>query len=408
MSSSRKRPAQLVLADWAATMERSLLRQMIGVVSQPGILSFAGGLPAPELFPQKRYARAVAEVLATDRRALQYAPPHTPLKEHIVQLMATRGVHCEPEQIFLTTGAQQALAVLTRLLLNPGGEVMLEEVVYTGMQQAVAPFQPRLCTVPTDMERGIDVDAVEHWLATGTQPAFLYVIPEAHNPLGVSIHPESRRRLVALAAEYGMPIVEDDPYGFLIYDAAAPPPLRALDESWVFYTGSFSKIIAPALRLGWLVAPEELVPQLTVVKEAGDLESSALTQRAVARFLDAGHLPDHLEALREAYGARRDAMLGALERCFPEDVTWTRPTGGMFVWVTLPEEIDTMALLETAVAEERVAFVPGKAFTVPGVERRHCLRLSFSNATVEQIEDGIARLARVTKRALHESLFVMS
>lgn len=267
------------LADWTYTMSRSVLRQMIGVVSRPGILSFAGGLPAPELFPAADYAAAIAHVLAADPKALQYGPPFAPLKQHIVHLMAQRGITCTTEQIFLTTGAQQGLDVLARLLLNPGGQVMFEEVVYTGIQQVVAPFQPRILTISTDLAQGIAVHEVEALLANGARPAFLYAIPDAHNPLGVSMSQARRQQLVALAVQYNIPLIEDDPYGLLQYDAPTMPPLRAFNDSHVLYIGSFSKILAPALRLGWIVAPEALMPKLAVAKEASDLESSALTQR---------------------------------------------------------------------------------------------------------------------------------
>ena len=379
-------------------MSRSVLRQMMAVIARPGILSFAGGLPAPELFPTDDYAQALAHVLATDGRSLQYSPPFQPLKSHIVRLMAQRGVTCTEDQVFLTTGAQQGLNVLTRLLLNPGGEVMIEELVYTGVQQAIAPRQPNILAVGTDLDTGIDVDAVEMYLAGGARPAYLYIIPDAHNPLGVSISPAKRRRLVALARQYALPIIEDDPYGFLSYDDALERPLRALEDEWVFYLGSFSKILAPALRLGWMIAPEALIPKLTVIKEAGDLESSALTQRAVSAYLDAGHLPGHIETLRAEYGRRRDAMLAALERYFPVEARWTRPGGGMFIWVELPAGIKTSELLRSALEEEKVAFIPGYAFAVPGCQVDNCLRLNFSNAPVDQIEEGVHRLAKAINR----------
>jgi 2-aminoadipate transaminase len=388
-------PKEIQLADWAQTMQRSVLRQMIAVVSQPGILSFAGGLPDPALFPRAEYAQALAEVLAEDELALQYRPPLPALQGAIVKLMAQRGVSCSEEQIFITTGAQQGLDVLSRLLLDPGGEVILEELVYTGAQQAVSPARPHILTVPTDLESGVDVAAVTAHLAAGARPAFIYVVPDAHNPLGVSVSPAKREALVGVARRYGVPIVEDDPYGFLYYDEAPIPPLRALDDEWVFYLGSFSKIMAPALRLGWMVAPQALLPKLTVVKEAGDLESSALTQRAVARYLAAGHLPAHLARLRQTYGRRRAAMLAALARHFPATARWTEPRGGMFIWVELPPAVDTADLLETAIAQEQVAFIPGFAFAVPGHDVHNCLRLNFSNCTVEEIEDGVARLGRV-------------
>lgn len=403
---------EIQLADWTRHMSRSVLRQMIAVVSRPGILSFAGGLPDPALFPAQEYAAALSRVLADDPKALQYSPPFTPLKQHIVQLMAQRGVACTEEQIFLLTGAQQGLYVLSRLLLNPGSDVLLEEVVYTGIQQAIAPSCPNILAVSTDLAEGIEVDEVEAHLLRGARPAFIYVVPDAHNPLGVSISRERRQRLVELAAQYNVPIIEDDPYGFLQYgdwrleigdqeisNHQSPvtnlPPLRALNDSHVFYVGSFSKILAPGLRLGWMVAPEALIPKLTVVKEAADLESSGLTQRAVAAYLDAGHLPGHIKELQKEYGRRRNAMLSALEQYFPASAQWTEPQGGMFVWVELAEGVDTRVLLDTAVTQQQVAFIPGFAFAVPGRDAHNCLRLNFSTCTPDLITEGIKRLAAV-------------
>lgn len=391
---------EIVLASWTQTMQRSVLRQMLAVVSRPDILSFAGGLPAPDLFPTVEYGEALARVLATDRAALQYGPPFAPLKRHIVGLMAERGVACSEEQIFLTTGAQQALDVLARLLLGPGDEVMLESIVYTGIRQVVAPHRPEVLPLHTDLETGIDVDEIIGYLEKGARPGFVYIIPDAHNPLGVSISEEKRRHLAELATQANLPVIEDDPYGFLSYDGRCLPPVRAYNDTHVFYVGSFSKILAPALRLGWLIAPEALMPKLTVIKEAGDLESSALTQRAVAAFLDAGHLPAHLEKLRTAYRQRRDTMLAAMARFFPPDITWTLPRAGMFVWVTLPEWIDATALLEIAVEREQVAFIPGQAFAHPGVYAGNTMRLNFSHCCLADIEEGIARLGRLLEEEI--------
>jgi 2-aminoadipate transaminase len=397
---------ELALADWTRTMKRSVLREMLAVVSRPGILSFAGGLPDPELFPVKEFAGAVSHVLASDAKALQYGPPFLPLKGHIVSLMAQRGVICHEGQIFITTGAQQALNVLTHLFLNNGGQVLIEELVYSGIQQAIAPFNPDILTVTTDLRQGMDVDMVEAHLLAGNRPSFVYAISEAHNPLGVSLSPNRQQRLVDLARRYGLPIIEDDPYGLLRYESSAALPMRALDEEWVFYVGSFSKILAPALRLGWMVAPEFLIPKLTVIKESSDLETSAFIQRSVAAYLDAGHLPAHLERLRWAYRLRRDTMLKALARYFPLSATWTKPTGGMFIWVELPGHIDTAKLLWRAVEELQVAFIPGTAFeatagstkSMAGNQANHCLRLNFSTCSPETIEEGIGRLGAL----LHE------
>lgn len=388
------------LADWTYGIQRSVLRQMIAVVSRPGILSFAGGLPAPELFPSAHFAEAMSHVLLSDQRTLQYGPPLPALKAHIVDLMAQRGITCTPEEVFITTGAQQGLAVLATMLLNPAGQIILEEIIYTGIQQTIAPYRPEILSVSTDLTTGIDVDAVEKHLQAGAKPAFLYVVPEAHNPLGVSMSLAKRQQLAQLASRYQLPLIEDDAYGFLTYDEMPLPPLRTMNEDWVFYLGSFSKIIAPALRLGWMVAPPALVPKLTVVKEAFDLETSGLMQRAVSAFLDAGHLPSHLARLRQTYKERRDVMLQMLATCFPTGVRWTIPAGGMFIWVELPRHIDTAQLLEVAIATEKVAFIPGYAFALPDVNARHCLRLNFSNARPEHIQDGIQRLAKVINQFL--------
>lgn len=374
-------------------MKRSVLRDMIAVVSRPSILSLAGGLPAPELFPVQEYAAATAHVLSSDPRALQYGPPFAPLKRHIVELMAQRGVTCTEDEIFITTGAQQGLDVLARMLLNHGGTVLYEETVYTGAQQVIAHLQPNILTVRTDLESGLDIDEVEAHLKRGNQPAFIYTIPDAHNPLGVSMSREKRERLVALAQAYNVPILEDDPYGFLYYEQVPLPPLRALNESHVFYLGSFSKILAPALRLGWIVAPAALMPKLTVVKEACDLESSAFVQRTVSAYLDAGHLPAHVEKLRSAYKSRRDTLLGALDRHFPASARWSVPQSGMFVWAELGDDTDTTALLDSAVNDHQVAYIPGRAFAVGGHSRAdHSMRLNFSNAAEPQIEEAVARL----------------
>jgi 2-aminoadipate transaminase len=377
-------------------MQRSVLRDMIAVVSRPGILSLAGGLPAPELFPVEDYAAATAHVLASDPRALQYGPPFLPLKQHIVRLMAERGVTCTEAEIFITTGAQQGLDVLARLLLNNGGTVLYEETVYTGAQQVIAHLQPNILTIRTDLESGLDIDEVEAHLKRGNQPAFIYTIPDAHNPLGVSMSREKRERLVALAQEYNVPIIEDDPYGFLYYEQVPLPPIRALNASHVFYLGSFSKILAPALRLGWIVAPAALMTKLTVVKEACDLESSAFVQRTVSAYLDAGHLPDHVEKLRTAYKSRRDTLLGALDRHFPASARWSVPQSGMFVWAELSSDTDTSALLDTAVNDHQVAYIPGRAFAVGGHPRAdHSMRLNFSNAAEPLIEEAVAKLGKL-------------
>lgn len=387
-----------LLASWAQALRPSSLQQMLAAAARPEVISFALGLPAAELFPRDAFAEAAAHVLHSDPLAMQYQPAFAPLKRHVVALMAQRGVRCREEQVFLTTGAQQALNLLAHLLLEPRGQVMTEDLAYSGLLQAIAPFQPELLTVPTDPERGIDVDAVAAALAGGARPAFIYVISDGHNPLGVSLSAEQRAGLVELARRYQVPILEDDAYGFLYYGETALPPLRALDEHWVLYAGSFSKILAPALRVGWLVVPEAFALPLSVIKESSDINTSTVTQRTITAYLDGGHLPAHVAALRAEYRRRRDAMLDALAAHFPPTARWNCPSSGMFIWVTLPPAVDAAALLEVAIEREQVAFIPGLNFCVG--ERRHaasCMRLNFSNSSPERIEEGIARLARVLR-----------
>jgi len=392
---------EIALATWARDTAPSALQTMLTLGSRPGILSLALGLPAPELFPAEGLARAATRVLADDPLALQYSPPFAPLKRHVVELMRRRGVECRAEQVFLTAGGQQGMSLLVRLLLAPGGTVLLERLCYTGLRQAVEPYQPRVLSVPTCLDSGIDVDAVEAHLARGERPAFLYVVTDGNNPLAVSVSAEKRRRLVELAAEYAVPIVEDDAYGYFQYVDDPLPPLRALNEEWVLYVGTFSKIFAPALRAGWLVVPEGLVGRLGIVKEASDINTSTFTHRVISSFIDQGLLPTHLERLRREYGARRDAMLGALAEHFPASARWRAPSAGVFVWVELPPGVDAGVLLREAVETESVAFLPGHAFALPGDDfARNAVRLNFSHGSPERIREGIARLGRALHRAL--------
>jgi 2-aminoadipate transaminase len=251
--------------------------------------------------------------------------------------------------------------------------------------------------VGTDRRTGIDVDALESLLAAGERPAFAYLIPEAHNPLGATLSEEKRARLAELAERRRLPLVEDDAYGMLVYDGAPARPLKALAPDWVLHVGSFSKLIAPALRLGYLVVPPALRQAARLVKESMDLECSALTQRALSALLEDGFLPGHLARLRETYRARRDAMLAALSDEFPAGARFSRPRGGFFTWVELPGDVDTDALLERALDEAGTAFVPGSAFSADGRGGRRALRLSFASQPPEAIREGVRRLGRLLR-----------
>ncbi|MEP7336397.1 MAG: PLP-dependent aminotransferase family protein [Acidobacteriota bacterium] len=400
LTATSARTGEIGLAGWTETVKRSALQEMLTLGTGPDFISFALGLPAQELFPSAAIEEAVVATLRSGRHALQYGPPLPALKRQVVALMQERGVRCCPEQVFLTCGAQQGMNLLARVLLAPArGSVLLEEMAYTGFQQVLTPYQPTLLTVPTNPESGIDLASVEALLAGGARPAFMYTVTDGHNPMGVSISQSNRSRLVELARRYRTPIVEDDAYGFLFYEEASPPPLRALDDRWVFYVGSFSKILAPSLRAGWIIVPEELMTYLSVVKEASDIDMATLSHRTISAYLEAGQITEHLKNLRQEYRHRRDAMLRALEEHFPTEARWRRPASGFFIWVDLPAAINTTDLLKSSIAEAQVGFIPGQAFSVNGERGSHSLRLNFSNQPAARIEEGIARLGRLIKKS---------
>ncbi len=387
---------RIPMAGWTRGLKKSAIAEMLQVMTRPGLISFALGLPAPELFPVDEYLAAMARALG-DRTSLQYRPPYASLKRHVVRIMARRGVRCTEDQVFLTTAAQQGLSLLASTLLEPGSQVIAEPLVYSGFVQALAPHAPRILKVGTDPETGIDVDAVEAHLASGARPAFIYVITDGHNPVGVSVSREKRVRLVELARRYRVPIVEDDAYGLLSYEDAIPP-MRSMEDRWVLYVGSLSKVMAPGFRVGWLVVPEEMTTALAAAKEGSDIDTATFTQRLVAEYLDAGGFDAHLDRIRDAYRLRRDTMLAALERHFPTGARWTRPRNGALIWLELEPHVDTGKLLRVAVETEGVAFVPGPAFSIDGSRTgASSLRLNFSHPSPAEIDDGIGRLAHAAR-----------
>lgn len=393
-------PAGPLPCAWLRGRRRSQLRKSVALATRPGVLSLAGGLPAYELLPRDALARVFADVLEASPTALGYRPESEELKQRVVERMAARGVSCSADQIVITTGAQQGLDVLARALLERGRGVLMEEVSYSGAVQAIAAHRPRVWPVPTCARAGIDVDTVEELLERGVRPAFLYTVPDFHNPTGSCLGEASRRRLADLAGRFELPLIEDDPYSALRFDGDALPAVRAFDERWVIYVGTFSKIIAPALRVGWIVVPHGLREAVSIVKETSDLETSALSQRVLARFLSSDAFEPYLDRLRHAYRERRDAMLGALERDFPSCARWNRPRGGLFVWVELPPSIRADRLLVEAVDQEGVAFIPGSAFATTGEAGASAMRLSFATCAPARIEEAVRRLARVLKGRL--------
>ena len=376
------------LARRAERMNPSVIREILKVTERPGIISFAGGLPSPRTFPVEAFAEACRKVLAEDGHgALQYAASegYRPLREAVARMLPWS---VDPEQVLITTGSQQGLDLVAKVLVDQGSRVLVETPTYLGALQAFAPMEPEVVGIASDAE-GIDVAD----LAARREGArYLYVLPNFQNPTGRTMSEARRQALVQTARELALPLVEDNPYGDLWFDAPPPAPLAAHHPEGTIYLGSFSKVLAPGLRLGYLVAPAQVMPKLLQAKQAADLHSPGFNQRMVAQVLQGGFLERHVPTIRALYKAQRDAMLAALEREMRDlGVTWNAPDGGMFLWARLPQGMDAIALLPQAV-ERGVAFVPGSAFYAGAPDAR-TLRLSFVTASAEQIATGVAALA---------------
>lgn len=380
----------------------SLMSELAEVIMRPGMISFATGLPPSGMLPTEALRRCAQRVIKRDGPlALQYGPPYPPLTEWIAEYMRGRGVDCEAENVFITNGAQQALDLLSQLFLDPEDVAVLERVTYMGFWQiALKRAVPR--TVGTDLRHGIDMKSLERAFAEEPSPRMAFLIADFHNPLGVSLSEAQRKRVASLAAEHQVLIIEDDTYSLLRVEGEAPPPIKAFDQDgWVLYCASLSKIVAPAMRMGWAIVPTELLPKMYSMRESLDLQSSALTQRIVAEFLTEADFHTYLGQYRNLLRERRDTMLAGLKSYFSDLGSWTRPDGGFFVWLELPPELNSMTLLQEAV-ERQVAFVPGTAFTA-GDDARNALRLSYSNVTSAQIEEGLPRLAGAVRAALKKA-----
>lgn len=392
------------LAGWLDAQGRSFLRRMVEVVARPGVRSMAGGLPEAELFPAEMLGELYREVVS-DQNALQYGRAPNHLREQVADLLRTRGVEAEADQILMTSGAQQGIDIAVRMFLEERGGVMLDEISYTGIHQTAAPRRPRWMELPVALDHPRTGEAAREMLrGSGPRAADLaYVISSGHNPLGVDLDEEQRRIWADTATEHRLPIVEDDPYGFLGLDGELPSPIQSHAPDWTIYLGSFSKILAPGLRLGFMLVPKALVGKAAVVKESTDLETSAVTQRVVSRVLESNMLPEHLDRIRRTYRERRNALLEALDTHIGDAAIWTRPGAGMFVWLQLNESslgssADTVKLLDRCVEREGVAFLPGQAFVLPNSDAldraRRSMRLSFSSLDPDQYDDAVAAIAR--------------
>lgn len=384
------------LAARAAKMNPSVIREILKVTEQPGIISLAGGLPSPQTFPVDDFASACAQVLADDGPgALQYAASegYGPLREAVAAQLPWP---VDPDQVLITTGSQQGLDLVAKVLIDAGSRVLVETPTYLGALQAFSPMEPQVLGVASD-EQGPSVEdfAVQAGSANA-RARFMYLLPNFQNPTGHSMSEARRAALVDEASRLGIPLVEDNPYGELWFEQAPPQALTARHPEGCIYLGSFSKVLAPGLRLGYVVAPKTVFPKLLQAKQAADLHTPSFNQRVVAEVLKGGFLERHVPTIRALYQRQRDAMLAALEHHMAGlDVRWNRPAGGMFLWVRLPAGMDAVALLPHAV-QRQVAFVPGTAFYASQGDPR-TLRLSFVTASPAQIDAGIAALAATVR-----------
>jgi 2-aminoadipate transaminase len=394
------------LSGGAQRITSSAIRDLLKLTEQPAVISFAGGLPAAECFPTAELTAAAGRVLtAHPLAALQYGPTegYAPLRAFLAARMAALHMSVMPEQVLITSGSQQALDLLGKLFLDTSALVVVEEPTYLGALQAWRPYGPRFVTLPLDDE-GLDVTALARLLATGVQPRFLYLVSCFQNPTGVTLSPARRHALIELAARHALPIVEDDPYGDLYYGEERPEPVAALDIArhgelrHVIYLSSFSKIVAPGLRIGWVAAPAGLSSKLAHAKQGLDLHTGSLAQATAFEACHTGLLDDHVPRIRATYRTRRDTLLADLAAQMPPGVRWTRPEGGMFIWLTLPEQLDATELLYAAL-EQQVAFVPGATFHANG-GGTSTLRLNFSYSTPERITEGITRLGQAIRTLL--------
>jgi 2-aminoadipate transaminase len=395
-------------------MTSSAIRELLKLTELPEIISFAGGLPGPDLFPVDELKEAAETVLGQKgRQALQYSTTegYAPLREMLVRHMARYGIVVGLENVLITSGSQQALDLIGKVLINTGDKILTDNPTYLGAIQAFTMYGADYVTVPMD-DDGMRVDMMDEALRVG--PKFMYILPNFQNPTGVTLPLERRQAIIRMSDRYGIPIIEDDPYGQLRYEGEHIKPLVVLDAECrdcqtngkytgnVIYMSTFSKTLAPGLRLGWIVAPKEVIVRLVQAKQGTDLHSSTFDQMVAYEVGRGGFLDRHIQTIRKAYGLQRMVMLEALEKAFPHaqglGVRWTRPRGGLFLWVELPDWMDTGELLKEGI-KEKVAFVPGTSF-FPNGGGRNTMRLNFSNASEQNIREGIARLGRVVFRAL--------
>ena len=389
-----------LFADRTKVMRSSAMRDLMEITARPEVISLAGGLPDTSTFPPQSFAAQMTRIAQeSSAEALQYGPTEgfERTKDCIREVMRAEGMDPDPDDIIITTGGQQAIDLVAKILINPGDPVICEGPTYPGAVPVFCAYEADVHQIEMD-EEGLRVDLlaekVDRLEREGRRPKFIYTVPTFHNPGGVTMSAERRAQLVALARERELLVIEDNPYGLLRYEGQASDPLYKLDGGdYVIYLGTFSKILSPGIRLGWLCAPPPVMEKVVLGKQASDLCTSTLAQYFVAEYFGEGRWREYIHDLCSIYRRRRDAMLDALRRHFPEEATWTEPEGGLFLWATLPSYIDTTDLLAKAL-RENVAFVPGAAAFVDG-RGGSSMRLNFSNSSEEELHEGIERIGNV-------------
>jgi len=392
-------------------MKGSAIRELLKFTEDPDMISFAGGMPAPDAFPTQEFTAACNRVLQEQsEQALQYGSTdgYYPLRDMIAKQSRRYGIEVTPENILITSGSQQALDLLGKIFINNGDRIVVENPTYVGALQAWNAYGAEYIPVPFD-EEGMITSELEKSLRSG--PKFIYVLPNFQNPTGVTLSFERRLQLIELSEKYGVPIVEDDPYGQLRFEGENLPPIEVLDSQTraqdgcysgnVIYTSTFSKTLAPGIRLAWVIAPPEVIQKLILAKQGTDLHTSTFNQMVAYEVGKDGFINEHVKTIRKIYRERRDVMLDTLEEHMPEGVKWTHPQGGLFLWLTLPECVDSRELLQQAL-KFKVAFVPGVSFYPQG-GHANTMRLNFSYATPEMINEGIGRLAKAIKQFIADS-----
>ena len=397
------------LAERTKFMRSSAIRELLKITQNPEIISFAGGLPAPEVFPLREVEEACTYVVRElGKKALQYSATegYRPLKEFLSDSMHKYGIPAKPENVLLTNGSQQALDLIGRIFLDPGRFVLTGRPTYLGAIQAWQAYEARFHTMRVD-EQGMIVDEIEHAYEkavkeSGRPPAFIYVLPNFHNPAGTTLPLERRIKLAEIATKLDIAVVEDDPYGQLRYEGEDIPPICNLIPERTIYLGTFSKTMAPGLRLGWMVSAESLMKRLIQAKQGCDLHTGTLVQYVANDICQRGILKPHIKMIRQVYKKRRDTMLEALTEFWPEECQWTAPEGGLFLWARVPESIDTEVFLREKALKEKVAYVPGINFYPNSDGGSEAMRLNFSYAPPDVIVEGIKRLGLALKKELAE------